>query len=98
MPLVSTSVAAKEIFPKNTARVSFTIKNEDNTDLVYIKRERSEQTTVSSGDHDHVLGPGSSISLNTNQDGKSSIQGRWTCIASANTPVISWLETEDIER
>jgi hypothetical protein len=63
-----------------------------------VKRERSENTTVSATSHDLKLGPGASMTLNTQNDGSQSIQDRWTGVASANTPRIAWFETEDIQR
>ncbi len=98
MPLITTSGTAQEIFPKNTSRVSFTIKNEDNTNSVYVKKERAEKNDVSNTNHDHIIGPGGSLSLNAMLDGKQTIQERWTCVAGAGTPVIAWFETEDIQR
>jgi hypothetical protein len=98
MPLKATSIVASELIPKNTLRKSLLLLNEDGTDSVYIKRERSEATTVSATDHDHRIGPGASFSLNSMLDGKEWIQGRYTAIASANTPTIAIFETEDITR
>lgn len=98
MPLITTSGSVQEIFPRNTNRISFTIKNEDSTNSVFVKRERSELNTVSSTDHDHVIGPGGSLSLNSLLDGTTNIQERWTCKASAGSPVIAWFETENIIR
>jgi hypothetical protein len=72
--------------------------NEDSTDSVFVKRERAETPTVSATDHDHKIAPGGIITLNFGTDGVEAIQDRWTCIASANTPRISWFETEDIKR
>lgn len=92
------STAASEACPSNVSRKSLVIQNEDQTDSIYLKRERAENTTVSSIDHDIKLGPGSSISLNSLLDGMQAVQGRFTCIASANTPRISVFESEDILR
>lgn len=94
----TTSTAAAEFLPKNTSRKSFIVQNEDATDNVFIKRERSENTTVSSTDHDYKLGPGSSMALNFLTDGAQAITDRWTAIASANVPRIAYFETEDIVR
>lgn len=95
MPSLTLSTGATEILPSNASRKSFVIQNEDTTDTVFLKRERAEGTTVSSTVHDIKLGPGSSMALNDLTDGKQAIQGRWTGIASANTPRIAWFETED---
>lgn len=92
------STTPAEIFPKNTQRKSFVIQNEDTTDSLYVKRERAESTTVSPTDHDLKIGPGGSLALNSVNDGAQSIQGRWTGVASANTPRISYFETEDVMR
>ena len=96
--LVPTSVSASELVPKNTMRKSLLFLNEDGANSVYIKRERSENTTVSSTDHDHRIGPGASFSLNTTLDGVEWIQGRYTVVASAGTPNIAVFETEDFKR
>jgi hypothetical protein len=98
MPLITTSIVASELAPRNSARKSILFQNESAADNVYIKRERSEATTVSATDHDHRLGPGGIFSLNNTLDGIEAIKGRYTCIASANAPVVSVYETEDIIR
>lgn len=92
------STAASEILPSNTNRKSLSIVNEDTTDTVYVKRERAEFTSVSSTDHDFRLGPGGSMTLNSQSDGTQAIQARYTGVASANTPRVSFFESEDITR
>jgi hypothetical protein len=94
----TTSTVAAEVLPKNSQRKSFAIQNEDVTDSVYIKFERSELTTVSATDHDFKITPGSVLALNTNNDGAQAIQARITGVSSANTPRISFFETEDVIR
>lgn len=89
------SNVAAELLPRNASRKSFVIQNEDATDIVYVKLERAESTTVSSTDHDFRLGPGASLALNASTDGIQAIQSRITAIASANTPRLSFFETED---
>jgi len=98
MPSKLTSIAAEEILPRNTTRKSIVFLNEDSADSIYIKKERSENTTVSATDHDYKIGPGGVIALNNVNDGTQAIQERWTCIASANTPRLAYFETEDIIR
>lgn len=93
-----TSVTAETLLPQNTLRKSFIVQNEDGTDTIYLKRERVETPTVSATDHDHRIGPGAALALNNGTDGRAAIQDRWTMIASANTPRISYFETEDIDR
>lgn len=92
------SIVAEELLPQNTYRKSFIIQNEDGTDTVYIKRERRETPTVSATDHDHRLGPGAAMAINNGTDGDAAIKDRWTSVASANTPRVSFFETEDINR
>lgn len=92
------STAATEILPSNASRKSLVILNEDSTDSVFIKRERAETTSVSSTDHDFKIGPGASLALSNLVDGSQAIQARYTGIASANTPRISFFETEDVVR
>jgi hypothetical protein len=98
MSTKTVSTAASEVLTRNTIRKSFVIQNEDGSDVVYLKRERSENTTVSSTDHDIRLGPGSSFALNSLNDGIQAIVDRWTAVASANTPRIAYFETEDQPR
>jgi hypothetical protein len=98
MPSLLTSIVAVEVLPRNTARKSPVFQNEDAADSIYIKRERSENTTVSATDHDYKIGPGGVIALNSVNDGTQAIQERYTCIASANTPRLAYFETEDIIR
>lgn len=92
------SNVASELVPANASRKSLVIQNEDSTDTVYLKRERSEGTTVSATDHDIKLGPGAGVALNSLLDGTQAVQGRYTAIASANTPRMAIFETEDILR
>lgn len=90
--------SAVVILPRNVTRKSFSIQNEDGTDIVYVKREEGESLSVSATDHDFKIGPGSSLTLTTIQDGTQQVGGRWTGIASANTPRVATFETEDIAR
>jgi len=92
------STSAEEIFPRNLLRKSFIIQNEDSAINVFIKRERQDALDVSSTDHDHRLGPGGSLAINTDTDGKESIMDRWTAVAASGTPLISFFETEDVKR
>lgn len=92
------SITPVELVPRNTQRKSLIFQNEDTTDAIFLKRERAETPTVSSTDHDHRLGPGGLLSLNFGTDGQQSTQDRWTAVASANTPRVSYFETEDIKR
>ena len=73
-------------------------QNEDAAINQFIKREAPGGLTVSSTDHDHRLGPGSSIALNWETDGKEAIQDRWTIIAASGTPTVSYFETEEVIR
>ena len=92
------STSAVELLPRNRYRKSLIFQNEDTTDTIYLKKERLESPSVSSTDHDHRLGPGASLTLNSGTDGIESTQDRWTAVSSANTPRISFFETEDIVR
>lgn len=96
--IVATSTSAKELIPMNRLRKSVTIMNVDSTDTVYIKRERNNLLTVTSGNFDIRLSPGAALSINSLLDGTEAIQDRYTIIASANTPNVSVFETEDIIR
>lgn len=98
MPSKTISNSAEELIPRNASRKSLSIQNEDSTDTVYIKRERSENTTVSTTDHDFKLGPNASMSLNSIMDGKAAIKDRYTAVASANTPRVAYFESEDDDR
>ena len=93
-----TSITAEEVVPRNRSRKSLIFQNEDAADTIYLKRERAETPTVSATDHDHRLGPGGILSLNFGTDGIEPTQDRWTCVASANTPRMSFFETEDVVR
>lgn len=86
------------LLPRNVSRKSLSIQNEDGTDIVYVKREEGEALTVSATDHDFRIGPGSSLTLTTSEDGNQQVGGRFTGIASANTPRVATFETEDISR
>ena len=90
--------SAVEIIPANESRRSLAIQNEDTTDSVYIKREGNDGLTVSSTDHDWKILPGGSIAFNSSIDGERAIRSRYTAIASANTPRIAIIESEDVRR
>lgn len=92
------SNVASEILPRNASRKSFLIQNEDSAIAVYVKRERSENTSVSTTDHDFLLSPGASLGLNSLLDGLESIRDRWTIIAASGNPRIAFFETEDVTR
>lgn len=92
------STGAAELIPANASRISLAIQNEDGTDSVYIKREGNDGLTVSATDHDWKIAPGGSIAFNSTIDGTQGIQARYTAIASANTPRVAILESEDIRR
>ena len=98
MPLIVIPNSASELVPKNTMRKSLLLLNEDGVNSVYVKRERSEGTTVSATDHDHRIGPGAAFSLNSTLDGKEWIVSRYTAISSAGNVNIAVFETEDITR
>ena len=98
MPTLATSTSGAQFLNRNKLRRSFVVQNEDAAIVVYIKRERDATPTVSATVHDHRLGPSGSMALNSDTDGKEAIQDRWTVIAASGTPLISFFETEDIER
>ncbi len=98
MATKTTSTGASEIVPSNSSRKSLAIQNEDGTDSVFIKREAGEALTVSSTDHDWKIPPNGSIAFNSTIDGLIGIQSRYTVVASANTPRIAFIESEDIRR
>lgn len=98
MATKTVSTVASEVIPRNTSRKSLAIQNEDTTDSIYIKRERAETPTVSATDHDWKILPGGSIAFNSQIDGLEAIQDRYTAVSSANTPRISFFESEDIKR
>jgi hypothetical protein len=92
------STNAAELVPQNAGRRSFVFQNEDTTDSIFIKKERPGNNSVSTTDHDYKIFPGATLALNFQTDGDEAIKERWTYIASANTPRISYIETEDFKR
>lgn len=92
------SNAASELLPQNANRKSFIIQNEDASIDVYIKLEPPSGLTVSATDHDHRLGAGDAIGLNSNSDGVREIQERITIIAASGSPRVSYFETQDIRK
>lgn len=96
--LVTTSIAAVEAIPQSALRKSLVLQNTDATDVIFVKRERNSALTVTSTNFDIRLGPGASLSLSSLLDGTEAIQDRYTCVASANTPVLAVFETEDFKR
>lgn len=98
MPSRNITNAATEILSRNRLRVSWIVQNEDGAIDIFLKQERPGANTVSTTDHDHLLGAGASLALNAKTDGKEAIQDRWTIIAASGTPLISFFETEDVVR
>ncbi len=98
MATKTTSTQASELIPRNPARKSLAILNEDGTDSLWIEREEGEALTVSSTKHIWKLGPLGGIAFNSQADGDEAIHARYTVIASANTPRVAYFETEDIKR
>ena len=98
MPILTTSTTGAQLIDRNRNRRSLIFKNEDAAINVYIKRERVVTPTVSSTDHDFELGPEESFSLVETEDGKETIQDRWTVVAASGSPIVSFFETEDIIR
>lgn len=98
MPSRLLSITAEELLPRNRLRKSWIIQNEDTTDAIFLKQERTVTPTVSATDHDHRIAPGGSVALNENTDGNEATQDRWTVVAAANTPRVSYFETEDVIR
>lgn len=87
--------SAAELVPQNSQRKSFVFQNEDTTDSIFIMKERPGLLNVSSTVHDYKIFPGGTLALNFISDGEESIKERWTFVASANTPRISFTETLD---
>lgn len=98
MPSIVTSTVAAEFVPRNRLRKSIVFQNEDTSIAIFVKKERAGTPTVSSTNHDHRIGPGGSLSLNSLMDGAEDIQDRWTVVADSGTPRVSYFETEDIVR
>ena len=92
------STTAEELIPRNRLRRSMVFQNEDAAINAFVMRESPGNTTVSTTIHDHRLGPGSSLALNWETDGKEAIQDRWTIVATSGTPRISLFETEEVVR
>jgi len=90
--------SAVEILPQNKLRKSWIIQNEDAAIDVFLKLETPGNLTVSTTDHDHLLGAGGSLALNAEFDGKFQVQERLTAISASGTPRISFFETEDLRR
>lgn len=98
MPARTIANTASELLPQNALRKSFIIQNEDTAINIFIKFEAPNGLTVSTTVHDHRIGPGGSIAVNTNTDGIRQIVERVTIIAASGTPLVSFFETEDIRR
>lgn len=92
------STAISELVPQGLLRQSLAFKNEDQTIDIFIKKERPGENTVSSTNHDHVLGPGDAFAINKDSDGIEAVQDRWTAIAASGTPIISIFESETVKR
>ena len=98
MSVRTLSTSAEELLGRSKLRRSWIVQNEDSSINVFIKKERQNALTVTSTDHDHRIGPGGNLALNADTDGIQAIQDRWTVIAASGTPLVSFFETEDIER
>ena len=96
--LVTATITAGILIPQNRLRKSILIQNNDGTNTVYVKRERSNSATVSASDYDFRISPGAGIAINSMVDGIEAIQDRYTVISAAGSPVIAVFETEDVVR
>lgn len=96
--LVTTGATAVILATRNRMRKSLLIQNTSTTDTAYVKRERNETLAVTSTDFDFKIGPGGAIGLNSLLDGIEAIQDRYSAIAAAGAPVLSFFETEDAQR
>ena len=90
--------SASELLPQNRLRKSFVIKNEDSAINVFMMFERPGTSAVSTTVHDHRIGPGGALAVNSLTDGLREIQERVTIIAASGTPRVSSFETEDVPR
>ena len=90
--------SASEILSENRLRKSFIIQNEDGSIACFVKFEKPNGLTVSTTDHDHRIGAGAVLSVNSLLDGKDQIGSRITIIAASGTPLISFFETEEERR
>lgn len=79
-------------------RKSFLVQNEDAALDCFIMQEDPNGLTVSTTVHDHRLGPGGLLAINSLTDGEEAIKARWTIIAASGTPRVSVFETEDLRR
>ena len=92
------TTSGETIFDRSRLRKSMVILNEDSAIPLFVKREAPGVTIVSSTNHDHKIGPGGALSLNSVLDGVETIQERWTIVAESGTPRVSFFETEDVIR
>jgi hypothetical protein len=98
MPSQTTSTGAAYLLNRNRLRKSVIVFNEDTTDAVFLKRERAATPTVSATDHDIKIGPGSFWGMSSTLDGVEAIQDSYSVISAANTPRVSYFESEDVLR
>jgi len=98
MSAINISDSAAQLIPENKLRKALTIQNEDASINVFVKQEAPGSTTVSATDHDHRLGPGGIVSVTITEDGEQAVRGRWTIIAASGTPLISFFESEIVDR
>jgi len=98
MAILTLSVTAEEVIPRNRLRKSIVFQNENASNNIFLKFDVDIGTDVSSTDHDHRLGPNDKFALNSLTDGKKQIEGRTIAVAASGTPMLSFFETEDIIR
>jgi hypothetical protein len=98
MPSRTITNAAQQLLPENRLRKSFVVQNEDTAIDCFVMQEDPDGLTVSSTVHDHRIGPGGALAVNSLTDGEEAIKSRWSIIAASGTPRISLFETEDIRR
>ena len=92
------TTTAEQLFPQSELRKSFVVANEDTAINIFLKKESPQTTTVSTTDHDVLLGPGASFAANEQEDGEESVNERWTVVAASGTPRIAIFESERIRR
>ena len=99
MPQIATSGTAARLIPQNSQRVSLLMMNLDATDNIFGDADTKVPSSgLTTSNASIRLGPGAAISINRLTDGLAQIQDSYTFIASANTPILAWFETENFNR
>lgn len=92
MPQVTvTTTASPNAIPPNSKRKTLSIINIDSTNIIYLRANNYNKTTLTANDCEYQLGAGGTLVFKENDDGRI-LKSSFQAIASAGSPKMFWGE------